>query len=121
MTIKSFPYDLSVCKVSKLDPKILDDELYFVGKTDEELSLVCLSEHAPTNCTAREDGWRVFRIQGVLDFSLTGILAGVSKLLAEAGIGIFAISTYNTDYFLVKAENYRKALDHLRDNGYSIE
>ena len=121
MTIQSFPYELSVCKITKLDPELLDDELCFVGKTDDELSLVCLSEHAPENCAAREDGWKVFRVQGVLDFSLTGILAGIAKLLAEAGIAIFAVSTYNTDYILVKAENYQKALDHLKENGYNIE
>ena len=121
MTIQSFPYELSVCKISKLDPALLNDALCFVGKTDEELSLVCRTEHAPKDCIAREDGWKVFRIQGVLDFSLTGILARIAELLAAAGIGIFAVSTYNTDYILVKAENYRKALEHLRADGYIIE
>ena len=121
MTIKPFPYDLSVCKLKSFDAALLNDPLCFVGKTDEELSLVCLTEHAPEDCIAREDGWKVFRIQGILDFSLTGILAGIAKLLAEAGIAIFAVSTYNTDYILVKAENYQKALDHLKENGYIIE
>ena len=121
MTIKTFPYALSVCKIQSIDAALLNDPLCFVGKTDEELSLVCLTEHAPSDCIAREDGWKVFRIQGVLDFSLTGILAGIAKLLAEAGIAIFAVSTYNTDYILVKAENYQKALDHLKENGYNIE
>ncbi len=70
---------------------------------------------------AREDGWRAFRIEGVLDFSLTGILSAISGILAENGIGIFAVSTYNTDYILVKAENLVKALDVLREAGYETD
>ena len=67
-----------------------------------------------------EDGWRAFRIQGVLDFSLIGILADISRILAENKIGIFAISTFNTDYILTKEENYQKALDVLSRAGYTI-
>ena len=74
----------------------------------------------PENVTERDDGWRAFRIQGVLDFSLIGILAGISKVLAERKIGIFVVSTYNTDYVMVKKENYKKALAALADAGYEI-
>lgn len=56
----------------------------------------------------------------MLDFSLVGILAGISEILAENGIGLFAVSTYNTDYILTKAENFNRALDVLRDAGYTI-
>ena len=59
-----------------------------------------------------------FRIEGILDFSLTGILARISGILAEAGIGIFAVSTYNTDYILVKKENMRRAMEALAAAGY---
>ena len=62
--------------------------------------LVCMTEHVPDNVTERDDGWKAFRIEGVLDFSLIGILSKISALLAENEIGIFAISTYNTDYIL---------------------
>ena len=68
----------------------------------------------------RDDGWRAFRIQGVLDFALIGILAKIASVLAENGISIFAVSTYNTDYVLVKEENYQKALDILARSGYEI-
>ena len=68
----------------------------------------------------REDGWRAFRIQGMLDFSLIGILSDISRILAENKIGIFAISTFNTDYILTKEENYQKALDVLSRAGYKI-
>ena len=73
-----------------------------------------------TKCVAHDDGWKAFRIQGVLDFSLIGILSKISAVLADNKIGIFAISTYNTDYILVKAENYSKALEVLADEGYQI-
>ena len=68
----------------------------------------------------RSDGWKGFRIQGVLDFSLIGILSKISTILSENKIGIFAVSTYNTDYILVKQENFEKAATLLADNGYSI-
>ena len=68
----------------------------------------------------RDDGWRAFRIQGVLDFSLVGILSEITGILAEDKIGIFAISTFNTDYILTKKENYQKALDLLDAEGYKI-
>ena len=94
--------------------------LYFIGKTDEEISLVCVTEEVPTNTIEREDGWRGFRIQGVLDFSLIGILSKISGILAENRIGIFAISTFNTDYILVKEEDFERALDVLHKDGYVI-
>lgn len=67
---------------------------------------------AMINCC--NDGWKAFRIQGVLDFSLIGILAKIATVLADNGISIFAVSTYNTDYVLIKKENYQKALDILQ-------
>ena len=68
----------------------------------------------------RIDPGRGFRIQGVLDFSLIGILSKISGILADNKIGIFAVSTYNTDYILVKSENFGRAIDALRKEGYTI-
>lgn len=82
-----------------------ENKYCFVGKTDEENSLVCLTENVPNNVTEQDDGWKASRIQGILDFSLIGILSKISTLLAENNIGIFSISTYNTDYILTKMEN----------------
>ena len=70
---------------------------FFTAKTDEENFLVCLTKDVPPNATERDDGWRTFRIQGTLDFSLIGILSEISGILADNKIGIFAVSTYNTD------------------------
>lgn len=120
MEIKKIDYDFSVCKVADYSLVNLDSEYSFIGKTDEEKSLVCITEDVPSNVMEREDGWKAFRIQGVLDFSLIGILSEISGILAENKIGIFAISTFNTDYVLTKKENYQRALDVLISSGYKI-
>ena len=120
MELKRIAYPLTVCKVAALENIDLKDDFYFIGRTDEELSLVCKTENTPANTTERDDGWRGFRIQGVLDFSLIGILAKLSGILAENKIGIFAVSTYNTDYILVKEENFDRAMTVLADAGYYV-
>ena len=120
MEIKRMDYNFSVCKVAYYSLVKLDSEYSFIGKTDEEKSLVCITEDVPSNVTEREDGWMAFRIQGVLDFSMIGILSEISGILAENKIGIFVISTYNTDYVLTKKENYQRALDVLNQAGYKI-
>lgn len=120
MEIKKIEQDFSICKIKDVTAVNWENEFCFVGKTDEELSLVCATELIPEETIEREDGWRAFRIQGILDFSLVGILSKITTLLAEHGIGIFAVSTYNTDYVLTKAENYPKALKVLEQNGYRI-
>lgn len=120
MELKTIDYNFTVCKVKSEKELDLTKEFYFVGKTDEEISLVCITEDVPVNTTQREDGWKAFRIQGVLDFSLIGILSKISTILAENKIGIFVVSTYNTDYVLVKEENFEKALVLLQEKGYRI-
>ena len=121
MKLKTIPFDLTVCKLADGSLIDLNREFYFIGKTDEELSLVCRTEETPSNTTERDDVWRGFRIEGVLDFSLIGILSKLSSILAQNSIGIFAVSTYNTDYILVKKENFDKALSVLAEAGYIIE
>ena len=110
----------SVCKVADYSLVNLEEPFVFTGRTDEECSLVCPTAIVPANTKERDDGWRAFRIEGVLDFSLIGILAKISTCLAESGIGIFAISTFNTDYILTKAENFQRALDALASAGYEV-
>lgn len=121
MKIKKINGIFSVCKVSDFSQVNFDAPYCFIGQTDEEKSLVCLTENVPKNTIEYDNGWKAFRIQGVLDFSLIGILSKITSLLAENKIGIFAISTYNTDYILTKQENYEKALKLLNEAGYLIE
>lgn len=120
MELKKLPYDLTVCKVASLADVPLDTEFFFLGKTDEELSLVCRTEDVPVVTVERDDGWKSFRIEGVLEFSMIGILSKLSGILAENEIGLFAVSTYNTDYILVKEANFAKALEVLAAEGYTI-
>lgn len=118
MEIKKIDHNFSVCQVEDYSLVNLNSEYSFIGKTDEEKSLVCITDEVPANVIQRDDGWKAFRIQGVLDFSLIGILAKIAAALADNGISIFAVSTYNTDYVLMKRENYQKALDVLKALGY---
>lgn len=120
MEIKIIHQDFSVCKVMDYSLVNLNAEYIFIGKTDEENSLVCMTGDVPPNVIQRDDGWKCFRIQGILDFSLIGILSEIAEILAKNRISIFAISTYNTDYVLIKKENYQKALDILEYSGYEI-
>jgi hypothetical protein len=120
MEIKKYNQEMSVCKVTDYSKVNLNDEFVFIGKTDEELSLVCCTENVPQNIIERDDGWKMMRIQGILDFSLIGILSKISAALADNEVGIFAVSTFNTDYILVKAEDYDKSLKVLGKSGYII-
>ena len=99
---------------------ISEEQIAAVAALLKENSLVCLQEEVPENTIEREDHWKAFRIQGILDFSLIGILSEISTLLAKNSIGIFAISTYNTDYILMKEEQFENAVRILAEAGYRI-
>ena len=120
MELKKIEHNLTVCKVRDISDIEMMAEFYFIGKTDEELSLVCKTEDTPAVTIERDDGWKGFRIQGTLDFSLIGILSKLAGVLADHKIGIFAVSTYNTDYILVKKENFDRALKVLASEGYTV-
>ena len=120
LNLQILPQPLTVCKVDGLEGFSMSG-LYFIGSTDAELSLVCETDRTPADTLAREDGWRAFRVVGTLDFSLTGILSRIATVLADERIGIFAVSTYDTDYILVKRENLDRAAKALKRAGYGIE
>ena len=120
MELKRIHQDFSVCQVEDYSLVNFESQYCFVGKTDEEKSLVCATSEVPANVVRCDDGWKAFRIQGILDFSLVGILSKIAVILANHGIPIFAISTYNTDYVLIKSENYQRGLEILEAVGYKI-
>ena len=120
MILKPLHVDFSVCQVTDYSQTDLTGPYCFIGKTDEENSLVCPSAAEPANATKCDPGWQAFRIEGVLDFSLIGILSKISTILADNEIGIFAVSTYNTDYVFTKAEQFDRALAVLAAAGYTI-
>jgi len=121
MELKVIDKKFSVCKVSDFSEIDTGQSYIFTGSTDEERSLVCPTELVPGNTIERNDGWRAFRIEGVLDFSLIGILSKISTCLAENDIGIFAISTFNTDYVLTMENDFSKAIKVLELAGYTIK
>ena len=120
LEIQIIPELFSVCKVTDYSGIDIDQPFVFTGRTDEEKSLVCPTRLVPANTTSREDKWRAFRICGELDFSLIGILADITDLLAANNIGLFAISTYNTDYILTKKKDFEKAITILDRSGYPV-
>lgn len=121
MILQHIPGDFAVCQPKLLADVPIEDEFWFLGRTDEELSLVCLAASVPEDADRTESGWSMLRVEGPLDFSLTGVLAGLSGRLADAGIPLFAVSTYNTDYILVKTERLSDAIAALRAAGHAIK
>lgn len=121
MKLKRIPDSFSICKLEDLSNISLEGKFSFLATTDEEISLVCLTKDVPNRTLKREDGWIAFRIQGELDFSLVGILAKIATLLANQQISIFAISTFNTDYVLVREAQWPQAIECLHSAGYIME
>ena len=110
----------SVCRLTSQSdlPKIYGD-FYSITKTDDELSLVLEEGHEPKDSKI-ERGWKILKVFGPLDFSLTGIMYSLTKPLAEEKISIFAISTFDTDYLLVKNEKLDDAIRVLRKTGFVV-
>ena len=120
LNIKRIEGDFTICKVKDFSQIDWNQPFCFASKTDEEFSVVCQTPYTPRNTIEREDGWSAFRIEGTLEFSLIGILANISGILAEQKIGIFAVSTYNTDYILTKSAHFERAISALENAGYKI-
>lgn len=104
---------------SEIPSQVFAAPFYFIGKTIDELSLVL-----PQNITIASDkadlNWCALKVEGPLDFSLTGILSNIANILADNKISIFAISTFDTDYILVKEEKVTSAISALKSNGYQV-
>jgi hypothetical protein len=94
--------------------------LVSITRTADELSVVCDEADVPAEVTA-ERGWRALRVAGPLDFALTGVLAALVAPLAEAGVSIFALSTYDTDYVLVRETDVERAVAALAGAGHTVE
>ena len=120
MKLEILKQNFSSCWINAATQIDFTDEFCFIGKTDEEFSLVCSTVCVPKQVIECDSGWKGFRIQGKLDFSLTGILAVLTKILAENNIGIFAVSTFNTDYILVREKALEQAITALKLAGNEI-
>jgi hypothetical protein len=95
-------------------------KFFSITRTVDELSIVCPESMVPENCVAERD-WCCFRVAGQIAFTAVGVLASLTEPLANAGIGLFAISTFDTDYLFVKRIDMDRAIESLRGYGHSID
>ena len=98
----------------------LHSPFFAIMRTDDETSLV-LPDSVEIESDKSDTGWACFQVEGPLEFSLVGILAGIASVLAEAQVSIFALSTFDTDYILVKREQVQAAKEALRAAGYNVD
>lgn len=121
ITLRLHPWKLSVAKIPHTEWRRIKDAAFLsVLVAPHECSIVTETEHLPEHTLARNDGWRCFEVAGPLDFALTGILAGLSAALAAANVSIFAVSSFDTDFILVKEESLEIATAALRRAGYEV-
>ena len=117
--LRETPWRLAVCRFPADAPLPAwvfhaEAEFWSLTRTPDELSLVCPEDDLPPSVdTHVERGWRAFQVEGPVPFATTGVVSGLTAPLAAAGIGVFVISTYDTDYLLVKAEAYARAREAL--------
>ena len=122
LTLKLLEGEFKICRFSAestLPPAALAADWFSITKTDDELSVV-VGVSAEFPCDSVETGWAMFKLLGPFAFDLTGIVAGISKVIAAANIGIFVISTYDTDYILIKQNNLATATTALISAGYKL-
>jgi len=123
LTLSLLKPTLAVCRLSAKDAVpgwVLDEAFFCAVRTDDELSLVLSQDHVPPEWTAERD-WRALKVLGPLDFSLTGILAALAVPLGQAGISLFALSTFDTDYLLVRSFALEEACRVLAEAGFIFQ
>jgi len=121
MELQKIECDFTVCKIENIEQADFTRDFVFLQKAPDEITLVCESDHVPSNTIAAETGWKALKISGILDFGMIGVIAKIANILAKTEISIFAISTYNTDYILVKADNFDRAIQELIRNDYIVK
>ena len=122
LTLSIVPGVFAVCRLNPASPLpswATTDGFMAIVRTAEKLSIVCAEQAVPAGVTCQR-GWRGLKVAGPLDFALTGVLASLAGPLAEAGVSIFAVSTYDTDYLFVREEQLGTAIDALRRAGFAI-
>lgn len=122
LTMAILPGEYAIHRLAATDPvpaEVLAGDFFSISRTDDELSIVCADTVSLTS-TRCDIGWSCIKVLGPLDFSLTGILAHLAGILAQAGISIFAVSTHDTDYILVKTAQLVPAVAALKAGGHSF-
>ena len=122
LTLSVLPQEFGICRLegaAEIPGWAMSGPFFSITRMREELSIVCPAASIPEGSVV-ERGWRCLKVHGPLDFSQTGILVSLAEPLARVGLGIFAVSTYDTDYLLVKANELQKAVRALRQAGYKV-
>jgi hypothetical protein len=123
LTLTLLPETLAICRLKPDEPMpdwALQPGFYSLTRTADELSIVCAQARVPEDVQS-DDGWRALKVEGPLDLSLVGILASLTSPLASAGVNIFAISTYDTDYLLVKQDLLEDGVRALEEVGFEVK
>lgn len=120
MNMQLLSHDFTICQIADISGVDFSRDVVFMCKTADEISLVCESSCVPAHTLALQPHWKALKILGTLDFSLIGIIAKITHILAQQGISVFVVSTYNTDYVLAKTKDMPSCLQTLRQHGYSI-
>ena len=122
LTLKIQPGEYSICRLpagAEIPANLRrTDSFVSISRTADELSIVCLSDLAPSNCESRSDDWRCLRFNGKFDLSLTGVLSSVLSPLAASQISVFTISTFDTDYILVRGSELPRTIEVLTQAGH---
>ena len=122
LSLKILPDRMAVCRFEPAAPLpdwIGESGFYSITRTEAELTIVCPETRLAPGTTS-ETGWRCFKVLGPLDFSEIGIIFSLTRPLAENGVSVFVISTFDTDYFMVKQKDLTKAIDALTAEGHKI-
>ena len=122
LNLKPLPQDLAICRLDPDRPvpeNLMQAPFYSITRTAQELSVVCPESAVPQNARA-ERGWKALKVEGPLDFATTGVLASLTGPLAEAHVSVFALSTYETDYLLIRSTDVTAAISALRAAAHSI-
>ena len=117
MTLELLKKEYAVCRLNK--QSFPAGEFVSLTVCGGEISLVCEAGQVPPDCLA-ETGWRALRVSGVLDFSMIGVLAGFTDALAKAGVSVFVVSTYDTDYLFIKTHSLKQAIQALRGHSHTV-
>jgi len=120
-TLEPLPGTFAVCRLdpSAGVPQWASGAMLSITRTSDELSIVCSQENVPENVTS-ESGWRCLRVVGPLEFSMVGVIASLTEILATANISVFVISTFDTDLVLVKQADLKAATKSLTAAGHVV-
>jgi hypothetical protein len=122
LTLSSLPETFAICRLAAdaMTPHWAGTGLFFsITRTCEELSIICAEANVPSGVLCNR-GWRCLKVDGPLEFNAIGVVASLARPLATAGVSIFVVSSYDTDYLLVKRESYEKTLGILRESGHDV-